>query len=96
MTTEADSWRRALDLLAPNEAAELERLMAKRKPRRVRKRVAQVAPPPTPVAPPPAAPAPRQPDNRIWFIPDDPKDPLGSFRDRSNGAVELKYWIDGV
>ena len=45
-------------------------------------------------AAPPAKP--RQPGNRIWFIPDDPRDPPADFRDKSRPGDAQPVWVDGI
>jgi len=86
----SDEWRRAMGMLSPEEGAELEALL--------RGRAERVGQPASSLRGKPevAAPEPRRPDNRIWFIPDDPQDPLGSFRDRSKPGDAAPWWVDGV
>ena len=101
--SDMSEWRRALELLEPGEARELEALMqrraertAQRAPAAVRSRKRAAAP--EAGAAPSSAPeaAPRQADNRIWFIPSDPNDRLGDFRDKSPAATDMRCYIDGV
>ena len=96
------AWRQALELLPGDEARELEALM-QRRAERIAQRAQTAAPRGKRAATPKAASpqpvpetAPRQPDNRIYYVSSDPNDKLADFRSKARPGDAQPVWVDGV